>query len=405
MTPPTDFDPGKPYNGLPPLPPQADIETRAVLKACIEARAALAELKQAGELISNQAVLINSIPLLEAQASSEIENIVTTTDRLFQYADDRSGNADPATKEALRYRTALKEGFEAITGRSTGRPENGLAPTGGGVSVSGHLGGSQSAGHPLTTRTAVQVCRIIKGTDIDIRRTPGTTLMNDATGERIYTPPEGEALIRDKLANWERFLHEAADLDPLVRMAIGHYQFEAIHPFIDGNGCTGRVLNLLYLVDQGLLDTPVLYLSRAILQKKADYYRLLLGVTRENLWEDWVLYMLHAVADTARWTTGRIRAIRSLMQDTADKVRREAPQIYSRELVELIFEQPYCRIGNLVDAGLAHRQTASTHLKKLCDIGLLREEKAGREKLFIHPTLLSLIKHDPDSDRTFPWPS
>lgn len=361
----TIFNPSKPYNELPLLPPQAEIETRAVLKACIEARAALAELKQAGELIPNQAVLINSIPLLEAQASSEIENIVTTTDRLFQYADDRTGNADPATKEALRYRTALREGFESL------------------------------ATKPLTTRTAVEVCRIIKGTDIDIRRTPGTTLMNDATGERIYTPSEGEALIRDKLANWERFLHEATELDPLVRMAIGHYQFEAIHPFIDGNGRTGRVLNLLYLVDQGLLDTPVLYLSRAIIANKSDYYRLLLGVTcesnNEKAWEDWILYMLHAVANTARWTTGCIRAIRKLMQDTAETVRRDAPQIYSRELVELIFEQPYCRIGNLVDAGLAHRQTASTHLKKLCDIGILREEKTGREKLFINLALLRLL--------------
>ena len=355
------FDPGKPYNDLPQLPPQADIETRAVLKACIEARAALAELKQAGELIPNQAVLINSIPLLEAQASSAIENIVTTTDQLFQYADDRSGSADPATREALRYRTALRQGFASLSR------------------------------HPLTTRTAVEVCRTIKGTDIDIRNTPGTTLMNDATGARIYTPPDGEKLIRDKLANWERFLHEATELDPLIRMAVGHYQFEAIHPFSDGNGRTGRVLNLLYLVDQGLLDTPVLYLSRAIIANKADYYRLLLGVTREGRWQEWILYMLRAVAETARWTTGRIRAIRKLLQDTTEKMRQETPQIYSRELAELIFEQAYCRIGNLVDAGLAHRQTASTHLKKLCDIGILREEKAGREKLFINPALIGLL--------------
>ena len=237
--------------------------------------------------------------------------------------------------------------------------------------------------------------------DIDIRNTPGTTLMNDATGERIYTPPEGEALIRYKLANWERFLHEATELDPLIRMAVGHYQFEAIHPFADGNGRTGRVLNLLYLVDQGLLDTPVLYLSRAIIANKADYYRLLLAVTRdenkEKAWEDWLLYMLRAVAETARWTTDRIRAIRSLLQDMADKMRQEAPQTYSRELAELIFEQPYCRIGNLVDAGLAHRQTASTHLKKLCEIGILREEKAGREKLFINPHLLAVLKAKPVS--------
>ena len=218
------FEPTKPYNTLPSLPPQAEIESRAVLKACIEARAALAELKQAGALIPNQAVLINSIPLLEAQASSEIENIVTTTDRLFQFADDREALADPATKEALRYRTALREGFESL------------------------------AKHPLSTRTAVEICCTIKGVDMDVRRTPGTALVNERSGELIYTPPEGEALIRDKLANWEQFLHEAEDIDPLVRMAIGHYQFEAIHPFTDGNGRTGRVLNLLYLVDKGLLD-------------------------------------------------------------------------------------------------------------------------------------------------------
>ena len=349
----------------------ARFDTPAILKRLTRASRKLAELKGIAASIPNQGILINTLGLQEAKDSSEIENIVTTTDRLFQYADDRSGAADPATKEALRYRTALRQGFESL---------------------------SQL---PLTTRTAVKVCQTIKGMDIDIRNTPGTTLMNDATGERIYTPPEGEALIRYKLANWERFLHEATELDPLIRMAVGHYQFEAIHPFADGNGRTGRVLNLLYLVDQGLLDTPVLYLSRAIIANKADYYRLLLAVTRdenkEKAWEDWLLYMLRAVAETARWTTDRIRAIRSLLQDMADKMRQEAPQTYSRELAELIFEQPYCRIGNLVDAGLAHRQTASTHLKKLCEIGILREEKAGREKLFINPHLLAVLKAKPVS--------
>lgn len=356
------FNPTLPYNDLPHLPPAAEVETRTILKACIEARAALAELKLAGELIPNQSILINSIPLLEAQASSEIENIVTTTDRLFRYAEDRTGNADPATKEALRYRTALKEGFESLSR------------------------------HPLTTRTAVEVCRIIKGSDIDIRQTPGTRLMNDTTGQVIYTPPEGESTIRDKLANWERFLHEATDIDPLIRMAIGHYQFEAIHPFIDGNGRTGRVLNLLYLIDQGLLDIPVLYLSHAITRRKADYYSLLLGVTHQGDWETWILYMLQAIETTARWTTQRIQSIRDLMLITTEKMRQQVPQIYSRELVELIFEQPYCRISNLVESGLVHRQTASVYLKKLCEIGLLREETVGREKLFINPMLLSTLQ-------------
>ena len=356
------FEPTKPYNTLPSLPPQAEIESRAVLKACIEARAALAELKQAGALIPNQAVLINSIPLLEAQASSEIENIVTTTDRLFQFADDREALADPATKEALRYRTALREGFESL------------------------------AKHPLSTRTAVEICCTIKGVDMDVRRTPGTALVNERSGELIYTPPEGEALIRDKLANWEQFLHEAEDIDPLVRMAIGHYQFEAIHPFTDGNGRTGRVLNLLYLVDKGLLDIPVLYLSKAIIEAKQDYYRLLLDVSREGAWEPWLLFMLEAVRSTAHWTTSQIKAIRTLIDDTVHRMRRDAPGLYSRELTELIFVQPYCRIGNLVDAGIAQRQTASVYLKQLVDIGLLKEMKAGREKLFINPQLLHTLR-------------
>jgi Fic family protein len=356
------FDPAKPYDALPPLPPKADIETRAILKACIDARAALAELKQAGNLLPNQSILINTIPLLEARASSEIENVVTTTDRLFRYAqDDRAALADPATKEALRYRTALHRGFQSLKRR------------------------------PLSTATAVEVCRIIKNVNLDIRRVPGTALAGDATGKVIYTPPQGEVLLREMLANWERFLHEATGIDPLIRMTVGHYQFEAIHPFTDGNGRTGRVLNLLYLVEQGLLDLPVLYLSRAIIRMKADYYRLLLAVTTEQRWEDWIIYMLKAVDETARWTTAKTHAIRELMQNTAELVRNKAPAIYNRELVELIFVQPYCRIGNVVEAGVAKRQTASVYLKALGDIGVLKEVKAGREKLFINPRLMTLL--------------
>lgn len=362
------FDPGRPYNTLPSLPPKADIESRPILKACIGARAALGELKQAGGLLPNPTILINTIPLLEARASSEIENIVTTTDRLFRFAqNDRAGLADPATKEALRYRTALWRGFQSLKKR------------------------------PLTTATAVEVCRTIKGVSLDIRRVPGTALANDATGKVIYTPPQGEALLRSLLADWERFLHEAEAIDPLIRMAVAHYQFEAIHPFADGNGRTGRILNLLFLVEQGLLDSPVLYLSRSIIRRKADYYRLLRAVTAEGRWEDWILYMLKAVEDTARWTTSKIHAIRKLMQDTAEIVRVQAPAAYSRELIELIFVQPYCRIGNLVDAGIAQRQTASVYLKELCDAGVLKEVKAGREKLFINPRLMTLLTVERDA--------
>lgn len=215
-----------------------------------------------------QSILINSIPLLEAQASSEIENIVTTGDRLFQFANTPSGTGvDAATKETLRYRTALANGFASLNER------------------------------PLTTRTAVEICSAIKGVDMDIRVTPGTTLANDRTGEIIFTPPTGERLLRDLLANWERYVHDHGEVDPLIGLAVQHYQFEAIHPFTDGNGRTGRVLNLLFLVQHGLLDIPVLYLSRAIIRAKNDYYRLLLDVTTKGDWEPWLLFVIEAVRE------------------------------------------------------------------------------------------------------------
>jgi len=358
------FNSERPYNDLPPLPPRQELETKAILKRCIEARAAVAALKQVGESIPNQAVLINTIPLLEAQASSEIENIVTTTDKLFRFADNPGNQADPATREALRYRTALANGYRTLKKR------------------------------PLSTATAVEICRTIKNVNLDIRRVPGTKLANDRTQEVIYTPPEGEALLRDKLANWERFLHEAEELDPLIRMAVGHYQFEAIHPFTDGNGRTGRILNILYMVEQDLLDIPVLYLSRYIIQHKSDYYGLLLDVTRKEGWEDWVLYMLEGVAQTAAWTADKIRTTRQLIEDTVGYVRQREPSIYTRELVEQLFVQPYCRIGNLVKAGVGHRETVSKYLKTLCDIGVLEEQKVGREKLFVNPRFLKLLTKD-----------
>lgn len=354
----------RPYNQLPTLPPTVELETRAVLKRCIEARTALAELKQAAELIPNQRMLINTLPLLEAKDSSEIESIVTTTDLLFQHAQDGEHQADPATKEALRYRKALHNGYQSLADR------------------------------PLCTGTAVEICRTLKGVNMDIRRVPGTQLANDRTGEIIYTPPEGEDRLRDLLANWERFLHNETDLDPLVRMAIGHYQFEAIHPFTDGNGRTGRVLNTLFLIQEGLLNLPILYLSRYIIAHRADYYRLLLDVTRDNAWEPWLLYMLSAVEETARWTCVKIAAIRRLAEHTTHFVRAQLPKTYSRELVDVIFEQPYCRISNVVDKQIAQRQAASRYLKELVSIGVLQEVQVGKEKLFIHPKLMHLLTRD-----------
>jgi Fic family protein len=360
---PSDWHPERPYNALPLLPPSQEIETKAVLKRCITARAALAELKQAAELIPNQDMLINTIPLLEAKDSSEIENIVTSTDKLFQFVQSDS-LADPATKEALRYRTALYRGFRSLAER------------------------------PLCTATAVEICRTTKGVDMDVRRTPGTRLANDRSGDTLYTPPEGEVLLRDLLSNWEKFLHDEEDIDPLVRMAVAHYQFEAIHPFSDGNGRTGRVINILYLIQQNLLGLPILYLSRHIIAHKADYYRLLLGVTRDGAWEPWILFMLQAVEETAQWSTAKIGAIRNLAEHTGNYIREKQPKIYSRELVDVIFEQPYCRIANLVDKKIAQRQAASSYLKELVNIGVLRERQVGREKFFIHLKLMQLLTRD-----------
>lgn len=353
----------KPFNALPALPPLNEIETRAVMRQCSRARAALGELKQAALLIPNQSVLINTLPLLEAKSSSEIENIVTTTDKLFEHVQNED-RADPATKEALRYSRALFEGFKTLNER------------------------------PLTTRTAEEICTFIKGVDMTVRRVPGIKLENNATGEIIYTPPEGEALLRDLLADWERFLHNDIELDPLIRMAVGHYQFEAIHPFTDGNGRTGRVINSLFLIQEGLLTLPILYLSRYIIAHKADYYRLLLEVTKHQAWEPWLIFMIKGVEETATWTTQKIAAIRSLQEHTVEHVRISLPKIYSYELVNLVFRLPYCRINDLVEANIAQRQTASVYIKQLVEIGVLANVEVGKEKLFSHPKFMQLLRRD-----------
>jgi Fic family protein len=363
--------PDQPYDALPLLPPATDLETKPILKQCITARAALAELKQAAQLLPNKSILINTLPLLEARASSEIENIVTTTDRLFQFRQFDE-QADSATKEALRYGQALLGGVGSLQNR------------------------------PLNTRTAEEICSQIKGQDMRIRQVPGTALANDRTGEIIYTPPVGEDHLRHLLADWENFLHGHADLDPLIRMAVAHYQFEAIHPFTDGNGRTGRVLNSLFLISENLLTLPILYLSRHIILHKDDYYRLLLDVTRTQAWEPWVLYLLRAVEETATWTTDKIEAIRLLSAHTIEYVKRAVPKIYSRELVDLIFEQPYCRIQNVSEAGIAARQAAARYLKQLVEIGVLEERISGREKLFIHPKLMNLLTRETNRFESYP---
>lgn len=362
------FEATQPHNDLPLLPPTADVETRAILKKWGMARTALAELRLAGQIIPDQSVLISAIPLLEAKDSSEIENIVTTNDALFREASLGDEDGDPTAKEALRYRTALYHGLSTLNTM------------------------------PLSTRTAIEVCQTVTGIDLDIRNIP-VTLTNKHTGEIIYTPPQGQERIRGLLSNWADYLHKTEDaLDPLIRMAILHYQFEAIHPFSDGNGRTGRILNLLYLIECKLLDLPTLYLSRHILRTRGDYYRLLERVTTNGDWEPWILYMLTAVEVTSNWTTRKIRAIRALMDETTTVVRDRAELKISRELIDLIFTQPYCRISNVVEKGIAKRQAASTYLKELSRLGILTEEKVGRDKLFLHRKYLDLLSSD---DHTF----
>ena len=356
-----NWNPKLAYNQLPDLPPVDELETKEILKQAINARAALAELKQAAELIPNQSMLINTLPIMEARASSEIENIVTTTDKLFQSLQLDSEEQDSATKEALQYRTALFSGFNSLKER------------------------------PLCTQTAVLVCSEIKNRAMDVRKVTGTALRNGSNGEVIYTPPEGEQLIRDKLANWEKFIHYNEDLDPLIILAVAHYQFEAIHPFTDGNGRTGRVLNSLLLIEKELLHLPILYLSRYIIEHKADYYRLLLEVTANQNWQDWVIYILKGIENTAKWTLNKIEAIKALAVETRRYIQQSLPHLYSLELIELLFEQPYTRIANLEQAGIAKRQTASKYLKELCDVGVLSEQIVGRDKLFIHPKLMELL--------------
>jgi len=355
------FDSNIPYNDLPLLPPSGvELETKAVLKQAIAANKMLAELKGAGDAIPNQAVLISGVVLQEAKDSSEIENIVTTNDELYQAAGDGLlAEASPHAKEVLYYREALWEGFKALSKR------------------------------PLTVNTCIDIFRVIKQTNASVRNMPGTKISNGETV--IYTPPEGEQVIRDKLSNLVAFIHAEDDLDALVKMAVVHYQFEAIHPFSDGNGRTGRILNILYLVEKQLLDIPVLYLSRYIIQHKADYYAGLRRVTEKGDWENWILYMLKAIEETAAQTKEKVFAIRSLMDEAQELAREKAGKAYSKDMVELIFEYPYCKIKFVEDRGIAKRQTASEYLKTFEAIGLLSSVKVGRELYYINKKLMDVL--------------
>lgn len=355
------YNPKEPYNHIPLLPPKVELETKKVLKQVIAATRALAELKGSANEIPNQSMLVNAITLQEAKDSSEIENIVTTQDSLYQAFTANTNTTDAHTKEVLRYRQALWEGYHNLNKR------------------------------PLSTNTFISIVQTIKENDAGIRQTTGTRITSN--GKTIYTPPTGEKAIRDLLENLEHFIHEEGGLDDLVRLAVMHYQFEAIHPFADGNGRTGRVLNILYLVEKGLLDAPILYLSKYIIEHKNNYYQKLRDVTEIQDWEGWILFMLKGVEETAIYTLDKINAINALMQETIAFAKKRLPsRVYSKELIELLFEQPYCKVKMLVEKGIAQRQTAAEYLYELEKVKILKSQKVGIENLFLNTKLFDVLQ-------------
>lgn len=351
------------YNQL-QAPPSQDLETARVLKGTIEARSALAALNQALRTLPNPAILIGTLPLLEAQASSQIENIVTTTDDLFRDAAHQGQGGTPETKETLRYRSALYTGVKLLRTR------------------------------PLGVTVAMAVASKTRGVETPIRQLPGTHIGDPRTGHVIYTPPDGKDVIEAKMRTWEQFLHHSDGLDPLVTMAAAHYYFEAIHPFADGNGRAGRILNVLFLMQAGLLDQPVLYLSRYLIRNRSEYYRRLLNVTAKQDWESWLLFMLRAVEQTSRETLETITQVQALQENFRDQMRTVSASGANVDLLQAIFEQPYTRISTVMEACSVSRPTATKWLRQLRDQGLLTEITEGREKLFVNRPLLAILRGD-----------
>lgn len=359
------YKPEVPYNELPLLPPKINMTPKVFIKA-IAANKALAELKGLAGLIPNQAIILNSLILKEAKDSSEIENIVTTQDELYKAFSIDNASIDPAVKEVLNYREALWYGYETVKKKQL-----------------------------ITIREIVKVQEILIQNNAGIRKQPGTALKNARTGEVIYTPPFGKDVIEKLLKNLEQYINSnEGEIDPLIKMAIIHYQLESIHPFYDGNGRTGRIINVLYLILQDLLELPVLYLSSYIIKHKKKYYEGLDQVRLANDWESWIIYMLDSVEQTAKSTIKLIKAIKILIDESVEEVKRKRPKIYSKELIEAIFSQPYCRISTLEKQLDITRFTASKYLKELEDIKWLRGEKVGRDMLYINLPLFTLLKEN-----------
>lgn len=350
------------YNALPPLPPNIELESKTVLRKVIRASRALAHLNGAIRNLPNPTLFIDSIHLQEAKASSEIENIVTTHEKLYQsYVGEGKFRYGPQ-KEVINYKEALWLGFERLKDRPF-----------------------------ITTNLCVEIVQCIKQNSAGIRVNAGTQLRN-SYGEVVYTPPKGESVIRDKMAQLESFINGESELDPLIKMALAHYQFEAIHPFADGNGRTGRVLLLLHLKMEGLLDVPVLFLSEYIMKHRDEYYRLLRAVTQEGDWESFVLYMLDMVQQSSMAALNRLNKIVELIEITGNSIKERLPKVYSKELMEVLFRLPYTKRQDLIDLQLGTPKTVGGYLKLLEEHGFLRSEKMGRERLYLNEALMKILE-------------
>lgn len=349
--------------GLTELPLDIDLETKKVLKSLPVAHAALAELKGIASTIPNQNILINTLSLQEAKDSSAIENIITTHDDLYKSELNLDAFKSLNAKEVQNYISALKKGFE-LTSKS------GL----------------------LTNRTILEIQGVLENNKAGFRKLQGTALKNASTGETIYTPPQDYGEIMSLMSNLEKYINDSKlqDCDPLIKMAIIHFQFESIHPFYDGNGRTGRIINILYLILENLQTLPILYLSNYIIKHKPDYYRLLQKVRDENLWEEWILFMIKGVEETARETTELIINIKELMLDYKHRLR-DNYKFYSQDLLNNLFTHPYTKIEFVVkDLGVS-RLTAANYLNKLSDDNMLRKDKLGTGNYYINEELFELL--------------
>ena len=351
----------QPYNALPDLPPKVNLETIATLKKNITASRALAQLNGSLQKLPNPFLFIDTLHLKEAKASSEIENIITTNDELYQsiIGDKKLNNLE--AKEVLRYKDALWLGIKKLEDRPF-----------------------------LTTNLFIEIVQLIKNNTAGIRKTTGTSLKNNE-GIVIYTPPEGEKIIREKLGKLETFINNDNNLDPLIKMAVMHYQFEAIHPFFDGNGRTGRILMLLYLKLAGLLDHPILFFSEYIIQNKSDYYANLREITEQNNWENWVMYMLDMVEKTANRGIELINKVNETFNQLNEDIKSELPKLHSKELVETLFSLPYLKRQVLVNKGFGTLKTTGNYLNALEKKGFLNSKMIGKEKIYINSALLKLL--------------